>query len=308
LGVERLDFDETTVTYTVTTVYVGGRIVGKESKIGTYSVHHNGSDLDIQLNFNTSFIIVDYLLDGTIKTGKYGKVVDLPYILKARKNEEGQIEVSKWSNRYQNERYNASMKQRKDGDYGIDEQMITGKYINKDETSELNINITSILIEEADMVSKQGKVFGSVKMGNYIKDFEIDFKSFHPGTEYNFNIPFKYNGWFYLRMTYKNESLFGNPIDGMGRNGKQFFMELEESNNDNSIVPVEEDFEEKIDYYKINDPDGYSNLRISVNGRIIKKVMEGEKFEVIGSDGEWKKVKLENGTIGFIHNSRIQKI
>jgi uncharacterized protein YgiM (DUF1202 family) len=49
----------------------------------------------------------------------------------------------------------------------------------------------------------------------------------------------------------------------------------------------------------------FSNLRKEPNGDIIKKVYENEKFEVIGSEGKFKKVKLADGTIGFIHESRV---
>lgn len=57
--------------------------------------------------------------------------------------------------------------------------------------------------------------------------------------------------------------------------------------------------------FEINDPDGYSNLRQSPGGAIIKKVMQGEKFEVIGKEKDYSKVKLADGTIGFIHQSRV---
>lgn len=63
-----------------------------------------------------------------------------------------------------------------------------------------------------------------------------------------------------------------------------------------------------ISMYKINDPDGYSNLRDNPNGDILQKVYDNETFEVIGEDGKWKKVKLSNGIIGFIHESRVVEL
>jgi hypothetical protein len=57
--------------------------------------------------------------------------------------------------------------------------------------------------------------------------------------------------------------------------------------------------------FEINDPDGYSNLRVSPGGKIIRKVMKGEKFEVIEKGESNSKVKLSDGTMGYIHNSRI---
>jgi hypothetical protein len=58
-------------------------------------------------------------------------------------------------------------------------------------------------------------------------------------------------------------------------------------------------------YYKIQDPDGFSNLRKMPNGEIIRKVYDNEKFEVIGTEGDFKKIKLSDGVTGFIHESRI---
>jgi tellurite resistance protein len=60
-------------------------------------------------------------------------------------------------------------------------------------------------------------------------------------------------------------------------------------------------------YYKIQDPDGYSNLRDKPNGEVLKKVYDTETFEIIGEEGKYKKVKLSDGTEGFIHDSRIVK-
>ncbi len=60
-------------------------------------------------------------------------------------------------------------------------------------------------------------------------------------------------------------------------------------------------------YYKIQDADGYTNLRREPNGEIIRKVYPTEKFEIIGSEKNFKKVKFGNGAIGFIHESRVVK-
>lgn len=62
-----------------------------------------------------------------------------------------------------------------------------------------------------------------------------------------------------------------------------------------------------ITYYKVSDPDGYSNLRDAPNGEILQKVYENELFEVIGDEEGYKKVKLSDGTVGYIHGSRVIK-
>ncbi len=59
------------------------------------------------------------------------------------------------------------------------------------------------------------------------------------------------------------------------------------------------------EYYIIEDPDGYSNLREEPAGKIVRKVYSGEKFEIIGEENKHKKVKLNDATIGYIHNSRV---
>lgn len=61
-------------------------------------------------------------------------------------------------------------------------------------------------------------------------------------------------------------------------------------------------------FYKIQDPDGYSNLRETPNGKVLRKVFENEIFDVIGSEGKFKKVKLSDGTEGYIHETRVIEV
>ena len=58
-------------------------------------------------------------------------------------------------------------------------------------------------------------------------------------------------------------------------------------------------------FYTISDPDGYSNLRMSPDGEIIQQINEGEVFKIIGKEGKYNKVRLEDGTEGYIFSSRI---
>lgn len=75
------------------------------------------------------------------------------------------------------------------------------------------------------------------------------------------------------------------------------------------VKPVEEvtlqNSEIEIKYYEINDPDGYSNLRETPAGNILRRVYLGEKFEVLDEMDRHKKVKFSNGETGYIHVSRI---
>jgi hypothetical protein len=57
--------------------------------------------------------------------------------------------------------------------------------------------------------------------------------------------------------------------------------------------------------YSINDPDGYTNLRATPGGKIIRKVYENETFDIIESAEPYSKIKLTDGTVGYLHTTRI---
>ena len=57
--------------------------------------------------------------------------------------------------------------------------------------------------------------------------------------------------------------------------------------------------------FSIDDPDGYTNLRATPGGTVIRKVMENETFEIVESGETHARVKFADGSTGFIHNSRI---
>jgi hypothetical protein len=59
--------------------------------------------------------------------------------------------------------------------------------------------------------------------------------------------------------------------------------------------------------YKINDADGYTNLRKEPKGAIIQKVFEKERFTVLKKDGNYYLIELKDGTKGYIHASRVVK-
>lgn len=58
----------------------------------------------------------------------------------------------------------------------------------------------------------------------------------------------------------------------------------------------------------IRDPDGYSNVRevASLQARVIATARDGETVVVLGKERDWVKVGLANGTVGYIHESRIR--
>ena len=87
----------------------------------------------------------------------------------------------------------------------------------------------------------------------------------------------------------------------------QFDVKLE-----NHCIEIYEDTDyyktinsEDLTYYKIQDPDGYTNMRDAPGGSIIRRVLPNEKFIVSGVSGKYKVVKFDNGETGYIHNSRV---
>lgn len=123
------------------------------------------------------------------------------------------------------------------------------------------------------------------------------------------------NGLGELRPTFKVSSyeiLSPDPAkDKAEYNGKPLFSYESKSITD-SNEPKNENLSEtktpsSANQYKIQDPDGYSNLRKEPKGEVIKKVYDNETFEVIATEGDYKKIKLSDGTIGYIHSSRVVK-
>jgi tellurite resistance protein len=75
-------------------------------------------------------------------------------------------------------------------------------------------------------------------------------------------------------------------------------------NTENNIEEISENSISN-EMFTVNDPDGWSNMRKTPNGIIIQKVMNGDLFYVLSVEGKFKKVKLGNGKIGYIHSSRV---
>lgn len=58
----------------------------------------------------------------------------------------------------------------------------------------------------------------------------------------------------------------------------------------------------------IRDPDGYANVREvpSLQARVIATARDGETVDVLGQERDWVKVGLANGSVGYIHESRVR--
>jgi hypothetical protein len=70
-------------------------------------------------------------------------------------------------------------------------------------------------------------------------------------------------------------------------------------------VQIEQEDKETDIYFKIQDPDGYTNMRDAPGGSIVRRVLPNEKFKVSGESRKYKVVEFDNGEIGYIHNSRV---
>lgn len=122
------------------------------------------------------------------------------------------------------------------------------------------------------------------------------------------------NGFGNLRPTFKVSSykiLSPDPSkDKAELDGKQLFIYDSKTDKDNneSKKEAESKTPNSIILYKVQDPDGYSNLRNQPKGEVIKKVYDTEKFEVVSTEGDFKKIKLSDGTVGYIHSSRVVKV
>lgn len=60
--------------------------------------------------------------------------------------------------------------------------------------------------------------------------------------------------------------------------------------------------------YKIQDPDGYTNLRKDKNtsSEILQQIKSGESIDVLENQGDWWLVKTNEGKQGYVHKSRVK--
>ena len=63
----------------------------------------------------------------------------------------------------------------------------------------------------------------------------------------------------------------------------------------------------QLEYYHIQDPDGYTNLRECEDCKIIRKVYPNEIFLKIDSTRKYYLVKFNDGETGYIYKSRVFK-
>ena len=95
----------------------------------------------------------------------------------------------------------------------------------------------------------------------------------------------------------------------------QRFLTSEISDDEDYSDDEEMSVTEYKSYIKINDPDGYTNVRSgkSSSTEIIHQIYDENKlFKLIDDSGNWWKIKLDSEedeiTTGFIHNSKVLKV
>ena len=308
-GVEALVFDGNTVRFSVASLYALGQIVDREDITGTYTALNNGNTITVELDFNTSFVFLDYLIDGSSTGGKSIKEVNVPYIIKGSKTKDGLIVLDGWENSKQKEdrlkrEKNEANKEEVIEDYGIDKNIILGHYKSSDDKKGVSINITSIDEAEVTKHRKKGTVTGVLNVKGEENKFTVDYETGYKGDKYTFPIDYKKD----RGRTYGILFVFDNGLRAnfYSDSGPSRRFELDRVENIKEIKQIENNIS-TIQYYKINDPDGYSNLRDKPKGEIIHRVLENEKFEVLSTEENYKKVKLSDGTIGYIHSSRVVK-
>ncbi|GAA4770950.1 MULTISPECIES: SH3 domain-containing protein [Flavobacterium] len=90
---------------------------------------------------------------------------------------------------------------------------------------------------------------------------------------------------------------------GLDENGDPTFYESEKS----KINDIEIFLKEKFFNNKIDDSDGYTNLRESKTkeSKIIEKILTGEKVEVLDNTSNWLLIKTKSGKKGYINKSKL---
>ena len=115
-----------------------------------------------------------------------------------------------------------------------------------------------------------------------------------------------------------NPTLPGNVLDVAMSVERNFEDEMYSFSTDCEKKPVAQEEETELveeqalesevfvqPLFSIDDPDGYTNLRATPGGTVIRKVLENETFEIVESGETHARVKFADGSTGFIHNSRI---
>lgn len=76
---------------------------------------------------------------------------------------------------------------------------------------------------------------------------------------------------------------------------------------ESKVETYENEEVESFKSFYVDDSDGWVNLRDRPNGEIIKRVDNYEVGVQMGEEGDWILLRFEDGTEGFIHNTRLKE-
>ena len=229
----------------------------------------------------------------------------------------------------------------------IDGSSLTGKPPKKDVVA--SINVDKLNFRSSPEISDN--IIGMLMLDNkvvFIDSISIDLPSIKNGT-LNKNITIKHNGKVYVFNKNKvvkingpeeNGQLAVNIDLGDGRklsnvvlsrsdlklDKKQVWAKIEQGNKtgyvyyrflnfDGPESANNFDHSASVTYIKINDPDGYTNVRAgkSSSTEIIYQIYDENKlFELLDDSGNWWKIKLDSSetktSIGFIYKSKVIRV
>lgn len=298
LGGQLLKFDGNAVNYGVFSMHIQGGIIDVQKTSGTYKIYGEGDNLTLELNFNTKTVSLKYLTTGAYNDGYSYRDVILPYILKLSKDSSGNYNIVGWEKDEDDEsketqeqnQNNQNNNSEGNSSQNIDYNRILGRYI-----GDFGMDNAILAIENIDV--QNGTATGYIKtLGEYedSQNLKGPFKVVNDNSDFRIALSNNYTTYdFYV----DGKTVKGDAKDRNGETMYSFSLSKMENSSSNKLAGKT--------YYTIQDEDGYSNLRNKPNGDILKKVYDSEKFEVIGSEAKHKKVKLNDGTIGYIHESRI---
>ena len=75
-------------------------------------------------------------------------------------------------------------------------------------------------------------------------------------------------------------------------------------------IPVVQKQTRPIQLMKVNDPDGWVNLRSlpSTNSSVLETLNNGDVIQMIERQGNWIKAKTQEGIIGYIYFDRVELV
>ena len=220
----------------------------------------------------------------------------------------------------------------------IDGSSLTGKPPKKDVVA--SINVDKLNFRSSPEISDN--IIGMLMLDNkviFIDSISIDLPTIKNGT-LNKNITIKHNGKAYVFNKNKvvkingpeeNGQLAVNIDLGDGRklsnvvlsrsdlklDKKQVWAKIEQGNKTGYVYYrfLNFDHSASVTYIKINDPDGYTNVRAgkSSSTEIIYQIYDENKlFELLDDSGNWWKIKLDSSetktSTGFIYKSKVIRV